>query len=57
MRSRKADGPDEKLPSEHELRLLMSELISLREKVAQAELDHRNYRTIQEEEPRQADVR
>jgi hypothetical protein len=57
MRSRKADGPDETLLSEYGLKLLMSELISLREKVAQAELDHRNYGTIQEEEPRPADVR
>lgn len=43
LKKRKTDDPDRTLISEDRLRRLMSDVISLREQVAQAELAARTY--------------
>lgn len=52
LKHQKADSLDRSRISDYELMQLMSELISLREKVAQAELNHGDY-GVPREEPRQ----
>lgn len=46
LKHRKTDGLIGRSISVNELRRLMADVISLREKVAQAELDHGEYRAL-----------